>query len=53
MARARPPYPAERGLFGQPTVVNTVDTLANVPWILRYGGAAYAALGSRTSRGTR
>lgn len=53
MARARPPYPAERGLFGQPTVVNNVETLANVPWILRYGGAAYAALGSGTSRGTK
>ena len=34
----KPPYPTERGLFGQPTVVNNVQTLAAVPWIVREGG---------------
>jgi NADH:ubiquinone oxidoreductase subunit F (NADH-binding) len=51
--RARPPYPTERGLFGCPTVVNNVETLAAIPWILRHGGAAYAALGTRSSAGTK
>lgn len=53
MVRARPPHPAQSGLFGVPTVVNNVETLANVPWILRHGGAAYAAMGSGNSRGTK
>ncbi len=48
----RPPYPTERGLFGRPTVVNNVQTLAAVPWIVRNGGAAYAAIGSKASPGT-
>ena len=51
--RARPPYPAERGLFGRPTLVNNVETLASLPWILRHGGAAYAAMGTAESRGTK
>lgn len=51
--RARPPYPSERGLFGRPTVVNNVETLASIPWILRHGGDAYAAMGTATSRGTK
>ena len=51
--RARPPYPAEHGLHGRPTLVDNVETLAAVPWILRHGGAAYAALGHGTSRGTK
>lgn len=50
--RVRPPLPAVRGLFGMPTAVNNVLTLASVPWILREGGAAYASLGAGTSRGT-
>lgn len=53
MVRARPPYPVEHGLFGLPTVVNNVETLAAVPWILRHGGTAYAAMGLGTSRGTK
>ena len=53
VARARPPYVAERGLWGKPTVVNNAETLANIPWILRYGGQAYAALGIPGSRGTK
>lgn len=48
----RPPWPTERGLFGRPTVVNNVQTLAAVPWILRQGGAAHAAIGSSASPGT-
>ena len=48
----RPPYPAERGLFDKPTVVNNVQTLAAVPWIARHGGEAFAAIGSSASPGT-
>ena len=48
----RPPYPAQEGLFGRPTVVNNVQTLAAVPWILREGPRAYAAIGSKASPGT-
>jgi NADH:ubiquinone oxidoreductase subunit F (NADH-binding) len=51
--RARPPYPFERGLFGRPTLVDNVETLASIPWILRHGGAAYAAMGAAASRGTK
>ena len=51
--RAKPPIPAIEGLFGQPTVVNNVLTLSRGPMILADGGAAYAALGSGRSRGTR
>ena len=52
VVRPRPPYPAERGLFGRPTVVNNVETLAAVPWILQHGGEAYAGLGARGETGT-
>jgi NADH:ubiquinone oxidoreductase subunit F (NADH-binding) len=48
----RPPYPAERGLFGRPTVVNNVQTLALVPWILREGVPAFTAIGTPDSPGT-
>ena len=48
----RPPYPTERGLFGKPTVVNNVQTLAAVPWIIREGAAAFAAIGAKASPGT-
>ncbi|HVA22289.1 MAG TPA: NADH-quinone oxidoreductase subunit NuoF [Candidatus Micrarchaeia archaeon] len=51
--RLRPPFPAVRGLYGQPTVVNNVETLANLPYIVERGGAAYAALGTEASPGTR
>jgi formate dehydrogenase iron-sulfur subunit len=50
--RAKPPLPALEGLFGKPTVVNNVLTLAAVPWIMAHGGNAYAALGFGRSRGT-
>ncbi|HXY93538.1 MAG TPA: NADH-ubiquinone oxidoreductase-F iron-sulfur binding region domain-containing protein [Acidimicrobiia bacterium] len=51
--RARPPFPSAHGLFGHPTLVHNVETLANVPWILREGPDAYAALGRGNSRGTK
>ncbi len=50
---ARPPYPTEHGLFGKPTLVNNVETLVNVPWIVERGGEAYRALGFSQSRGTK
>jgi formate dehydrogenase iron-sulfur subunit len=53
VARKRPPYVSERGLYGQPTVVNNVETLASVPWILRNGANEYAAMGFSSSRGTK
>jgi NADH-quinone oxidoreductase subunit F len=49
----RPPYPVEKGLYGRPTLVNNVETLAAVPWILRHGADAFAALGTETSKGTK
>jgi len=51
--RAKPPLPAIEGLFGAPTVVNNVLTLASVPWILTHGAAAYAQRGTERSRGTQ
>jgi NADP-reducing hydrogenase subunit HndC len=48
----RPPYPAERGLFGKPTVVNNVQTLAAIPYIVREGATAFAGIGSKGSPGT-
>lgn len=50
--RAKPPLPALEGLFGKPTVVNNVLTLAAVPWIMANGGQAYADVGFGRSRGT-
>lgn len=50
---ARPPYPTQSGLFGKPTLVNNVETLANVPWIVRHGGEAFAAIGTEESTGTK
>ncbi len=51
--RNKPPFPVESGLFGKPTVVNNVETLANVLDIVRDGGAAFAATGSGQSTGTK
>lgn len=51
--RVRPPYPTQQGLFNKPTVVNNVETLANLPFIMQHGGAAYAAIGTPTSSGTK
>jgi NADH:ubiquinone oxidoreductase subunit F (NADH-binding) len=48
----RPPYPTQRGLFGHPTVVHNVATLAAVPWIIANGAAAFTAVGSPAAPGT-
>ncbi|MGO4884267.1 MAG: NADH-ubiquinone oxidoreductase-F iron-sulfur binding region domain-containing protein [Bryobacteraceae bacterium] len=53
MPKLRPPYPVERGFRGHPTIINNVETLASVPWIMRHGAAAFAALGTATSAGTK
>lgn len=51
--RVRPPYPTQQGLFNKPTVVNNVETLANLPFIVSNGGKAYAAIGTAKSSGTK
>ena len=51
--RNKPPYPTESGLFGRPTLVNNVETLANIVRILPQGGAAYAAVGTELSSGPK
>ena len=51
--RPRPPFPAQAGLWGAPTLINNVETLATVPVILAMGGTAYAAIGSPGSPGTK
>ena len=51
--RNKPPFPVEVGLFGKPTVVNNVETLANIPLILEMGGDAYARIGTEGSTGPR
>lgn len=51
--RARPPYPPSYGLFGKPTLVNNVETLVNVPNIIRYGGEWFHQFGTEKSRGTK
>jgi NADH-quinone oxidoreductase subunit F len=53
MPRLRPPFPAQSGLWHEPTLINNVETLACVPWIVRRGGEAFAALGTATSKGTK
>jgi NADH-quinone oxidoreductase subunit F len=54
MPRLKPPYfPAAIGLYGQPTIVNNVETLANLPWLMRNGAEAYTSIGTKTSPGTR
>ncbi len=51
--RLRPPYPAQSGLFGRPTLINNVETFANLPWIFRNGAAAFARHGTAKSKGTK
>lgn len=51
--KVKPPFPATHGLFGCPTVVNNVETLAALPWIVDQGAAKYAALGTEKSKGTK
>lgn len=53
MPRPRPPFPAVKGLWGEPTVVNNVETLACVPYILREGAAEFASCGTEKSKGTK
>jgi len=53
MPRLKPPYPAERGFWKKPTNINNVETYANVPWIVSHGGAAFAAMGTEKSKGTK
>jgi NADH:ubiquinone oxidoreductase subunit F (NADH-binding)/NAD-dependent dihydropyrimidine dehydrogenase PreA subunit len=51
--RPRPPYPSVKGLWGRPTVINNVETLANIPYILLKGGDHFAKVGTATSKGTK
>jgi NADH-quinone oxidoreductase subunit F len=54
MPRLKPPFfPAAIGLYGKPTIVNNVETLANLPWLMRHGAAEYTKIGTETSPGTR
>jgi len=53
MPRLRPPFPADRGFRGKPTLVNNVETYSLVPWIFRHGAKAFAALGTPKSKGTK
>jgi NADH:ubiquinone oxidoreductase subunit F (NADH-binding)/(2Fe-2S) ferredoxin len=53
MPRSRPPYPAQKGLFGKPTVINNVETWANVPVILNRGPEWFAGIGTANSKGTK
>jgi len=51
--RIKPPYPADCGLWQQPTLINNVETFTMIPWIIRNGAAAFAALGTAKSKGTK
>lgn len=51
--RQKPPFPFQKGLFGKPTIINNVETLANVPPIINNGGAWFAGFGTENSRGTK
>jgi NADH-quinone oxidoreductase subunit F len=51
--RSRPPFPAVKGAWGRPTLLNNIETLATVPWIVEHGGAEYAKRGTERSPGTR
>jgi len=51
--RLRPPYPAERGLWGKPTLISNVETWSVVPWIVREGAEKFAAMGTAESKGTK
>ena len=51
--RPRPPFPAVKGLFGKPTILNNVETYANIPWIINNGAETFAAMGVGRSKGTK
>lgn len=53
MPRPRPPFPAVKGLWGKPTIINNVETFANVPYIMRVGASEYAKIGTEKSKGTK
>ena len=53
MPRPRPPFPAVKGLWGKPTIINNVETLVNIPYILREGAAKFASIGTDRSKGTK
>jgi len=53
MPRAKPPFPVHKGLWGKPTVINNVETLSNIPYIIRNGAAWYSAIGTGKSKGTK
>ena len=53
MPRPKPPFPANKGLFGRPTLINNVETLANVPLIILNGAEWFAAMGTETAKGTK
>jgi NADH-quinone oxidoreductase subunit F len=53
MPRLRPPFPADRGLWGKPTNINNVETFANVPWIVMHGPEAFSAMGTENSKGSK
>jgi len=53
MPRLRPPYPVQKGYRDRPTVINNVETLACVPWIVRHGAERFSSLGTERSRGTK
>ncbi|HCC35449.1 MAG TPA: NADH-quinone oxidoreductase subunit F [Ruminococcaceae bacterium] len=53
MPRLKPPFPAQKGFWGKPSNINNVETYANIPWIMRNGGAAFSAMGTESSKGTK
>ena len=53
MPRLKPPFPAQRGYNDEPSNINNVETFANVPWIITNGGAAFSAMGTENSKGTK
>lgn len=53
MPRLKPPFPAQKGYWQQPTNINNVETFANVPWIIKNGGGKYAEIGTEKSKGTK
>jgi len=53
LPQLRPPYPAIKGLFGKPTLINNTETFATIPWIIRKGSEAFGAIGTNNSKGTK
>jgi NADH:ubiquinone oxidoreductase subunit F (NADH-binding)/(2Fe-2S) ferredoxin/Pyruvate/2-oxoacid:ferredoxin oxidoreductase delta subunit len=53
MPRSKPPFPVQKGLFGKPTVINNVETLANIPYIITKGAEWFASYGTESSKGTK